>query len=247
MVALMNVPRGKRFALVVVVSALGGLFLTSLLFTGLPTRASTEQPLPKDQQSGSLELTSTPIPPTFTPTPVPAGRFCNSTEIIIRDHGTAVPYPSSIDVSGLAGTVTNVTVNLNGFGHDFYGDVDILLVGPQGQKVVLMSDVCETCGIGGRYLTFADGAPPLKDSRACPDVNGTYRPTDYPGYFEFVPDDFPPPATTVHGTGWAHALDVFNGTNPNGTWSLYVVDDFGALSGRITGGWCVNIYTSATK
>ena len=29
--------------------------------------------------------------------------------------------------------------------------------------------------------------------------------------------------------------------NPNGTWSLYVVDDLGADVGTITGGWALNI------
>src|SRR5213075_264814 len=36
------------------------------------------------------------------------------------------------------------------------------------------------------------------------------------------------------------ALAVFNGTNPNGTWNLYVVDDLGTDSGSLTQ-WCVNI------
>jgi subtilisin-like proprotein convertase family protein len=29
---------------------------------------------------------------------------------------------------------------------------------------------------------------------------------------------------------------VFNGTNPNGTWSLYINDDAGGDTGSVTGG-----------
>jgi hypothetical protein len=33
---------------------------------------------------------------------------------------------------------------------------------------------------------------------------------------------------------------VFDGTNPNGSWNLFVVDDAGGDTGNITGGWCLN-------
>ena len=39
-------------------------------------------------------------------------------------------------------------------------------------------------------------------------------------------------------------LAAFNGVNPNGTWSLYVVDDLGADVGTITGGWSLTITVS---
>ncbi|MFM6345350.1 MAG: Calx-beta domain-containing protein, partial [Dolichospermum sp.] len=38
-------------------------------------------------------------------------------------------------------------------------------------------------------------------------------------------------------------FSVFNGINPNGTWSLYVVDDAGGDVGTIAGGWSLNIGT----
>jgi hypothetical protein len=36
---------------------------------------------------------------------------------------------------------------------------------------------------------------------------------------------------------------VFNGTNPNGTWELYVIDDTGADGGQISNGWSLQIST----
>src|SRR4030095_15354857 len=37
------------------------------------------------------------------------------------------------------------------------------------------------------------------------------------------------------------ALSIFNGTNPNGTWSLYIVDDAGGDIGQFAGGWTLTI------
>ena len=53
----------------------------------------------------------------------------------------AAPYPSTITVSGLGGTITHVQVKLNGVTHSFPDDIDILLVGPGGQNAIIMSDV----------------------------------------------------------------------------------------------------------
>ncbi|WP_353957823.1 hypothetical protein [Peribacillus sp. NJ4] len=68
--------------------------------------------------------------------------FPNPTPIIINGdtQGPAAPYPSFINVAGLTGTIAEVTVTLNNMSHTFPADLDILLVGPQGQNVLLMSD-----------------------------------------------------------------------------------------------------------
>jgi hypothetical protein len=36
-------------------------------------------------------------------------------------------------------------------------------------------------------------------------------------------------------------MSVFNGTNPNGDWSLYIMDDQGLDSGKLATGWRLNI------
>ena len=70
----------------------------------------------------------------------------------------AAPYPASIHVTGQPTQIGGVEVNLVGFGHAVPQDVDILLVGPQGQNVVLMSDVGGQNPGSGVNLTFSDAA-----------------------------------------------------------------------------------------
>jgi hypothetical protein len=44
---------------------------------------------------------------------------------------------------------------------------------------------------------------------------------------------------------YGSALSVFNGTDPQGTWRLFVVDDFDSDSGSIAGGWSLAISLSS--
>jgi subtilisin-like proprotein convertase family protein len=166
-----------------------------------------------------------------------SGTFSNTANITIPSSGSGTPYPSSITVSGLTGSILKVTATLNGFSHQFADDVDILLVGPAGQKVMLMSDAGGGSNVSNLTLTFDDAA-----AKAVPDgsplVGGTFRPANYEGTST---DTFPAPAP---GPPWSTVLAAFNGTNPNGTWRLFVRDDFSGLSGRISGGWRLTIQTS---
>lgn len=159
----------------------------------------------------------------------------NAATITVPLAGTATPYPSGITVSGVTGTVTKVTVTLPDVSHTSPDDLDILLVGPLGQKVLLMSDAGEATDLVNASLTFDDAAP-----FAMPDgpgiASGTYKPSSYQSG-----EVFPAPAP---GPPYGTALSVFNGANPNGTWSLYVVDDDGLDQGTIAG-WRLNITTFA--
>ena len=47
--------------------------------------------------------------------------FGSGTFIVIPDHGPAAPYPSTINVSGLAGFVSMVTVTLTNLSHQYPG------------------------------------------------------------------------------------------------------------------------------
>ncbi|WP_134704977.1 DUF11 domain-containing protein [Ammoniphilus sp. YIM 78166] len=156
--------------------------------------------------------------------------FANPAPIIINVQGPATPYPSTINVAGLTGTIVKVTVTLSNISHTFPADLDILLVGPLGQNVLLLSDVGGNQDIVGVTLTFDDDASTQVPT---PIVSGTFRPTNMGGG-----DNFPAPAPSPP---YGSALSVFNGTNPNGTWNLFVFDDKPMDSGTIAGGWSLTI------
>ena len=169
--------------------------------------------------------------------------FTNATAVSIPTSGAAAPYPSNIVVSGLTGTISNVTVSLNGLSHTFPEDVGMLLVGPGGQKFVVIDGV-----IGGTpwvniNYTLADSGATVIPKPGTP-VSGTFKPTDY-----FNGDVFPAPAPPGANQqpapiGGATFASVFNGTDPNGTWSLYVFDFAAGDGGSIAGGWSLGITTS---
>ncbi len=149
----------------------------------------------------------------------------NPASIVIPDSGTATPYPSSLTVPALA-SVQKVTATLTGFTHTFPSDVDVLLVGPAGQKVMLMSDVGGGTDAVGLNMTFDDAAAPLGTGALS---SGTYKPTD----IESGETMAAPAPAGPYGT----SLSAFNAINPAGTWNLYISDDAGSDSGSVTGGW----------
>ena len=65
----------------------------------------------------------------------------------------------------------------------------------------------------------------------------TARSTSLPAPAPAAPYQSPAPG------GVATFGSVFGGQNPNGLWSLYIVDDVGGDSGSITGGWDLIITT----
>jgi subtilisin-like proprotein convertase family protein len=176
-----------------------------------------------------------------------ARTFTNAAVITINDASAATPYPSNIVVSGYSGNarVTNVMVTLRQLNHTFPDDVDVLLVGPTGAKLILMSDIGGSNDWSNTTYTFsATAASHLSDGGAA--GSGTYLPTNY----GVAADPFPAPAPAgpylnpgpVSATG---SLAAFNGLNPNGTWSLYVVDDVGADAGNIAAGWQLTLTTTS--
>ncbi|BAQ65110.1 alkaline phosphatase [Geminocystis sp. NIES-3709] len=160
--------------------------------------------------------------------------FTNNTSIIIDSNGTN-PYPSSINVSSVEGTISNIVVVLNSVSHTWAGDLDILLVGPTGATTILMSDIGEGTSIDGVTFNFdANALTPIDDTNV--GVDGTYQPNNLVGLDETegVIDPFPTPAPSGdHGTN----LGTFFETDPNGIWSLYVVDDFPSEDDGFISGW----------
>jgi hypothetical protein len=156
----------------------------------------------------------------------------------IPSSGTATPYPSTTSVSAAAitGVVTQIIVGIADYGHTWPGDVDMLLQGPSGQTVLLMSDVGETgVPVEELLIRFDDSAPPMP---AIP-ISGYFRPTNYAGLGE-VSDSFPAP---VPPGPYGNSLAVFNGLDPVGTWKLFVVDDNEGDAGD-NFFWFMTIFTS---
>jgi uncharacterized repeat protein (TIGR02543 family) len=172
------------------------------------------------------------------------GSFANSTPITIQDNAPGTPYPSTITVSGLVGRITKVTAKLSNLNHEFAEDIDILLVGPGDQKVLLVSDV----GADGDLLSVTlvlDDAATVSLPGAGRITSGTFRPTNLRDSNTLgTSDEFPAPAPAPpYGT----ALSRFNGTNPNGEWRLFVKDDSRLSAGSLAGGWCLTITTDAPE
>jgi subtilisin-like proprotein convertase family protein len=175
--------------------------------------------------------------------------FSNTTAILIpagqptTTSGVATPYPSNITVSGVTATVTKVTVELKQFNHTFPDDVDVLLVSPTGQKMIIMADTGGSPDAVNADITLDDAAAAL-----LPDgtviTTGTFRPTNIGTGDTFAAPAPAAPYLSAATAGTDTLNSAFAGQNPNGTWSLYVVDDLGGDVGNFNGGWALNITTA---
>ncbi len=149
--------------------------------------------------------------------------------------GAAAPYPSTIDVTGAGAFTGQVSVQLVDVTHTYPRDLDILLVSPTGENLVLMSDVGGSPQNGPATLTFSDSAVGEVDFSTAL-TTGTYRPTN--GNSSGSADRWPAPAPTPSS---ATTLATFTNQNPNGAWRLFVNDGDVQNVGTIGGGWCLNI------
>ena len=157
--------------------------------------------------------------------------FSNPSSIAINGGSNppviATPYPSTITVSGQP-PVDKLRVKLNRIKHSSLQEVGVLLVGPNGQKTHLMSAAGRVGDHVELSLTFDDAAGSTVPRFNDIPITGTYKPS------VFGPSDFPAPAP---GGPHAEVLSVFNGTDPNGTWSLYAVNRGTFGLGEISEGW----------
>ena len=162
-------------------------------------------------------------------TTVTGSSYCNTGPVAINAQPTAIatPYPSNIFVTGAPTLVVKVTATLKNVTHKFPDDIDVLLVGPAGQNLILLSDAGLPVGggSGASNVTLnlddaaagqlAQGTPWGTPNSTVPSKPVNYNPGGQV-------DTFPAPAPAASG---ATALSTFNATNPNGTWSLYVMGD----------------------
>jgi hypothetical protein len=195
--------------------------------------------------ASGVALAAKPPPPV-----IETGFFFNEAPITLPLVGQANPYPSTIAVP--EGTepdgfpqgsrITDVSVRFPAFSHTFPDDVDMLLVGPSGESIILMSDAggpgpgvqnLDHAFIQDRRFSKIPNDGPLGELRA------TYRPANYRPSDDTFPDPDNPGEVLI--VGKKANLSVFEGTNPIGSWELYVVDDVGGDVGSLPSGWFLRI------
>jgi len=211
--------------------------------------------------------TTLPTTPTTTPTVPPVGltQFCRDVPILsytqpflppppgISPHpNPSSPYPSSISVAGLTGTVTDVNVTLRGFQtrtQTWAEDTDVLLAGPNGANAILMADAGGDNNTSSGQVVDADLTLDDEAATELPAdallTTGTYRPVDddVDAAGDAQPDSWMAPAPPLTDTT---LLSTFDGLEPNGTWNLFVVDDQWMAENDFLGGWCIDITTAPT-
>ena len=160
--------------------------------------------------------------------------FSNTAAISIVDFSNAAPYPSTILVSGVTGTLARVTATLANFGHTYPKDVDVLLAAPSGADTLLLAH-CGNAVSTAATLTFDDASTSYLPVWG-PLLSGTYHPTAN-GLSPVFSNPAPAGPYTATLAGLA-------GGNPNGVWSLYVEDDARSDAGGITNGWSLALTLS---
>jgi cysteine-rich repeat protein len=135
--------------------------------------------------------------------------------ITFTGGGGAIPdndpdgLASTVDVTGLGARLFDVDVTVS-ITHPNAAQLDLFLTSPSGTRIDLATDIGN--GLADLYqsTTFDDSAPDVVSDVVLP-PSGT-------------------PLTAVVPEG---ALGAFMGENPNGTWTLTVVDDTGGTTGTL--------------
>jgi len=181
-----------------------------------------------------------------------ASAYRSTTAICTTFAQPGSPYPSTIAVTNAPAQIGSMRVTLYDLAATTPDSLDFLLVGPGGQKFILMADAGGTLDLTNPVtLTFSDTAGQVVPN-AGPLTTGVFEPTSWePGQTSFPPPAPPAPynepGSTVGGVGTQTLLGNFGGTNANGTWNLYMRDDggqFEAITGCVGGGWGLEFFGS---
>ncbi|MBM3786545.1 MAG: Ig-like domain repeat protein [Acidobacteria bacterium] len=177
------------------------------------------------------------------PTTQTSLQFCNNSIMPIPDlvNAPSSVYPSRILVSGLPGTVNNVTMTLKNVTLAAGNALDALLTGPNGGAFIPFSDGAGSGAFTNQTFTLSDSAANQLPSGAA--IGGTYRPTNHAGA-----DTFPAPAPSIGvlsaaPTGAGTFASLFANSNPNGFWALHAVSDTGTGTNppnQAINGWCLD-------
>jgi len=104
--------------------------------------------------------------------------FSNRSTIVINDLTAASPYPSSINVSGVGGTLIKATVTFTNLSHTYPADIDALVSSPAQKNTLLMSQEGGGNSVSHITITFDDTATNALP-RTTVITNGVYKPTSF--------------------------------------------------------------------
>ena len=173
-----------------------------------------------------------------------ADEFIDASAITVPADGTtsgpADPYPAPLGVFGI-GEVTNVSVGLRNYSHTNPNDVSAVVQAPNGTSYLLMHGAGDGTDTSFNQLTFDDSAAQVIPNTGALDMTD-YRPAAYEALPSFPAPgpltSFVNPGPVSGGTG---LLSVFDGSNPNGEWKLFVIDRASPGSGFFSAGWTLDI------
>lgn len=171
-----------------------------------------------------------------TPASAAGTDYSNPASVSVTDTNPAPGEnltTSTITVAGQP-TLTDVNVTLKGISSSQPENLDILLEGPTGIKVMLLSDIGGPTPANGSTLSFDDAAATtVADTGGLP--NGTFKPTNEIGSGN--------DGSLVGGA----LLSAFNGTNPNGVWKLRFGSNGGGnlITSTLAGSWSLNLNPAA--
>jgi subtilisin-like proprotein convertase family protein len=171
-------------------------------------------------------------------------------QITINDNGAASPYPSTNRVQGTVGILEKVAVTLNGVSHGYPDDMDMILEGPDGTRILLLSDAGGQFDLGNATFTLDGTVSALLPDDTAIVSGAVYRAGDYDGgdqdFFAAPPAGIVTTITAGTFSGLPANLGLFSGKSGdqvNGTWNLFIMDDTGVDSGSIRS-WSLDLFLS---
>lgn len=163
--------------------------------------------------------------------------------ITIHDKRSAEPYGSTVNVSGLNGTIVDINLILRNFTHDSPRDVSVMLA-HQGRATVLVGQAGGDVALRSANIVLDDD----HNSSALPQngpiiSNLAYRPHDFDPANDKFGGEAPDNGDDNPNANQRQYLNFFDGVTANGAWTLWVRDDIAPISGTL-GGWQLEIVTS---
>ena len=151
--------------------------------------------------------------------------------VTMAKNVSSSPYPSTVLISNLLGTIIQATVTFSNYSFAGAANCDSLLVSPQTNSIALMIGSGDMSTFSNLTVTFAAGGAYPPGSSVL--TNGVYEPS-CPEAFESL--DSPAPKLP-YSTNLADVV----GESPNGAWSLYAEANNNVTYTGSISNWSLNL------